>query len=148
MLIYFAINPNSFIDAMIGKTELYLNSEMYFYIWEYLISWISVIFAMYSLLKYKKLINQCESLKNYYKFLLMLNCILVIFSFEYSIFSRFQTALSILFMPMLCYILSESKKNNINLKRYNIALTMVLIANFILASTRGNLCGYKFFIFR
>lgn len=144
IIVYFSTNSNYFIEAMISKTEYYVTGSVYSYVWEYIISWISILFSLYTIFKFKTIIKENLILKNYCKFLVLLNIIIIIFCFEYSIFTRFQTTSSILFIPLFGYILSELKKRKIYSKNYKLILTLTLIIIFVLAGVRGNLCGYKF----
>ena len=88
------------IESATNKAESYMGHKAYSYIWEYLISWAYVIFSTFSIIKYNKVLQKQREIKNIKMFVLIFNIIIVLLCFEYSIFTRFQTFSSILFIPV------------------------------------------------
>lgn len=137
---------SQYIDAILDKTDTYVSGDGYSYIWEYLISWIYMIFSTLFILIIKTDTSKENeiSIFNYKNFILLINFIIFIFSFEYSIFTRFQLFSSILFLPYFSICLSSTKKES---KFFTFAFIFVSVAIFAIACTRGNLCGFKFLLF-
>lgn len=123
-----------------GKS--YLNSNVYSYIWEYLIGIIILIFMLVNYLFYK---SHNEDNKNYSGLLCILIIGLFIFSFEYSIFHRFTIFLTMIGLPMIESNLAYMKKDIKVYGKYNFLFCLTVLAIGFIVFTRGNLCGYKMF---
>lgn len=134
------------ITAATNKAESYMGHEVYSYIWEYIVSWIYIIFSTYTIIKYNKYFMNEERFKNLRNFILFINAIVIILNFEYSIFSRFQTFSSILFIPTFAFILQKMSVDKNRSKNYTYLYLIITVLVFVLVGTRGNLSGYKFFI--
>ena len=140
---------NGSINAATEKAESYMSHQMYSYIWEYLLSWGYTIFSTLSIIKYNKLLSKDEKMGNLKKLIIIINFIIIIFSFEYSIFTRFQTFSSILFIPIFSFILQKiSEDITIKKKAYTYLFFVISSLIFVIAGTRGNLSGYKFLLFK
>lgn len=138
---------NSFLNSMIEKANYYLGTKVYSYFWEYLISWLTILFSTYMLLKFKKIIRKNKLIFYYSKFIYFLLIIIVIFNFEYSIFSRFTTSFSILFTPIFMYVINDIERDKYKYKMFNFVLITYIFIIFIIAGVRGNLSAFKFFIY-
>ena len=136
---------NQYISLILDKTDTYVNGHVYSYVWEYIISWLYMIFSTFFLLKIK--IDDVENkmfILNYKNFILLINLVILLFNFEYSIFTRFQLFSSILFLPYFALGVDYCKKTS---KLLSILFIFISLTIFIVACTRGNLCGYKFLLF-
>lgn len=139
---------NESIIVATEKAESYMNHHVYSYIWEYILSWIYIIFSTVTIFKYKNYYRENEEIYNIKKLIMIINVIIIILNFEYSIFSRFQTFSSILFIPIFSFTLQKmSEDNTINKKTYTYLFLVVSSLVFVIAGTRGNLSGYKFLFF-
>lgn len=138
---------SSYFDSMRDKADYYTGHTVYSYIWEYLISFIYMILSTFILILFNRNKSGYFEIDKLIKYNLIINLIILCFSFEYSIFTRFQMFSGILFTPVFAFYLDYLSKNN----KKSILLTYVyiiaVIAMFLLACTRGNLCGYKFLLF-
>ena len=137
-----------YLDLIFQKADTYLNGNVYSYVWEYIVSWICVLFSTYSLLFRKKDLIYDIDLNNLRKFNLFINVIILFFSFEYSIFSRYQAFSNMIFIPIIGVILNnvfseENKKN----RKYMFVTILVLVLLFFIVGLRGNLSGYKYLLF-
>lgn len=131
-----------YIDTALDKASDYTSSNTaYSFIWEYIIGILSSIVYITVLYKYKKTKNSTE-FDNIVIFNIVFLIICLVFSFEYNIFHRTITFLSIINTPIISksYDLAKNK----NLYRF---LTFFSCLILLLACTRGNLCGYKFLLF-
>lgn len=138
----------NYLNYAFEKAMVYINGEIYNYTWEYLISWIYIIFSTYTLICGKKYLTDNVESCNMRKFNIYINLIIILFSFEYSIFSRFQAFSSILFIPTLGIILNNIKKERTEKnKRFIVIFTIIMIIIFFITLTRGNLSGYKYLLF-
>lgn len=136
---------NQYIASIFEKTDTYLNGSVYSYIWEYIISWLYMIFSTIFILKIKiNNLNNKLDIYNYRNFILLINILIFIFNFEYSIFTRFQLFSSILFLPYFSIGLDYTKNSS---KILAIIFMLVSSVIFVIACTRGNLCGFKFLLF-
>lgn len=137
-----------YLDFMLVKADVYLNNEVYSYVWEYIISWIFILFSTYSIISRKRILMKKPEIYELAKFNIYINFIIILFSFEYSIFSRFQTFSSIIFMPILALIFSEiNKEVTNNNKVYYFIFIIFITVLFFLVGIRGNLSGYKYLLF-
>lgn len=137
-----------YLEYMLGKVDIYLNSNVYSYMWEYIISWIFLIFSSYCLFTRKNDFNNNPGIKALVKFNIYINIIILLFNFEYSIFSRFQAFSSIIFIPILSIVFNEifSKKSMKN-RNFIFIFIFVSILLFFIVGIRGNLSGYKYLLF-
>ena len=148
LVIYFAFNSSVYLDAMFDKADGYLSNTRYYYLWEYIISLISILFMIISIFLFNKKYRNVLPFKNISNFVLLLCFLLLFYHSEYSIFSRFQTAASILFIPIYGYILNYIANNKSKYYK-NVYIFIIIVVNisiFLIAGTRGNLSAYKFFI--
>ena len=78
---------------------------------------------------------------NIFIFVSMFFIVALVFCYQYSIFHRTITFVSILTMPLICFNLKEYSS-----KKYEETIIGISLLVLILACTRGDLCAYKFFI--
>ncbi len=147
ILIFVILNGNYYIDYIFEKADIYINGEVYSYIWEYIISTIYLLFSTFTIFKFKQIFTNNVEIENYTNFIIFINFILVVLCFEYSIFTRVQLFSSILFLPMFSIILNQLEKQNKHVKIFTFIFIIASALIFVIACTRGNLCGYKFLIF-
>ena len=120
---------------MLTKTEKYIDNNFYAYLWEYVI-------GAFQLLAYAFFIIKTWKTKKtaLYVFSVILMLVMAGFCFEYSIFHRLATALSIFMIPVIA---------TTDYEQYGIATRHIqwfAIIVLLLACARGNLCGFKFFV--
>lgn len=134
-----------YIISAADKAMGFIESEIYFYSWEYIIVWLLWVLSVY-ILYFAHRINKNEKIvpiRNLIFFNSILVLIELVFCFEYSIFHRTISFSSMMILPVsafLCRFSSNGKNRN-----------TILIMSFLillLACARGNLCGYKFFLLR
>lgn len=142
------IYGKNYIKEAIEKAKSYLFEDHYSYIWEYIIAGLQCLTIGYSLiffLKNRKLMNYKIIDKNTYFnifiFVSMFFIVALVFCYQYSIFHRTITFVSILTMPLICFNLKEYSS-----KKYEETIIGISLLALILACTRGDLCAYKFFI--
>lgn len=137
-----------YLDLIFQKADTYLNGDVYSYVWEYAISWICILFSTYSLLFRKKDLVSNMDLNNLRKFNLFINVIILLFSFEYSIFSRYQAFSNMIFIPIIGVILNNVfLEKSIRNRKYMFIVIMVSTLLFFIVGLRGNLSGYKYLLF-
>lgn len=145
-LIVFLYEGSSIIQASIAKAKSYLTSRHYSYTWEYIIG-----ILKYSLVGYIIHKGRCDahldndiSLMN----LMSVNKIYIIVAlllfFEYNTFHRLAIPIDILSIPIVSTTSKTIKDPDRASFRTCIIVSCALIL--ALASARGNLCGYKFFV--
>jgi len=137
-----------YLNVVYNKAETYLNGDVYSYIWEYIICFLSLSFGLYNLFFQKKYFIDSKEMQNWRIFTLIVHLIVLFFVFEYSIFTRFQAFASILFIPLCSKVLNDMSKDESYLHRnYYFFFFAIAVLIFIVAGTRGNLSGYKFLVF-
>ncbi len=87
-LVLIFVKGNEYVNLILDKSNTYMQGDVYSYIWEFLICLMYMIFSTYIILKSNSIFNTIE-LKNYKRFLILINIFIFIFSFEYSIFTRY-----------------------------------------------------------
>lgn len=146
-ILFFMIKyGNEYLNLIFEKSTTYITGDIYSYSWEYIISLVYIFFSTYVLLKSRKMFKNNIEINNFNNFLLLINFVTLIFGFEYSIFTRLQLFSSMLFVPMFSIFIDVTRKNKIIIKNINYIFLITLVIVFSIACTRGNLCGYKFFI--
>ena len=127
----------TYFNSAIDKGESYLSGDHYSYGWEYLIASLMLLTIGYSL-------YVCHSknlaVKGVKKMCSLFLLIALLFCFQYSIFHRTITFLAILSLSIVAMNLQTSNKQNY--KKCILVMSTIIL---LLASTRGDLCGYKFF---
>lgn len=137
-----------YLDLIFQKADTYLNGDVYSYVWEYLVSWICILFSTYSLLFRKKELVCNIDLNNLRKFNLFINAVILLFSFEYSIFSRYQAFSNMIFIPIIGVILNNVfSEESIRNRKYMFMVIMVSTLLFFIVGLRGNLSSYKYLLF-
>lgn len=138
---------NQYISLILNKADTYIYGNVYSYIWEYVIGFIYILFSTFCVLNYGKYIDKSIEIQNYKRFYLFINFVILFFSFEYSIFTRFLVFSSILFLPLFANVLSGLAKNNKESKMFTFIFIITIVLLLFLVAARGNLSGYKFVIF-
>lgn len=133
---------HEFIQLILDKSDSYISREGYSYIWEYLISLLYFVFSSFIYLKTRNQFKDIE-FKNLSKIFLASNILLLLFCREYSIFTRFQVFSSIIFMPIFCLYLDNSNSKR---KITSLVFLLTVILIFFISCTRGNFCGFKYFV--
>lgn len=124
----------------------------YSYVWEGLLSSISMALTVYDAVIYKRYIakkrtNKTNGFSNFIKFSLMITMLSTLFVFvEFNTFMRLGCFLAIIQIPILFRILCTVYYNN-KQNYYIIRSNIIVIATIMLAiaSSRGYLCSLKFF---
>lgn len=126
-----------YISSMIDKAELFLNNEVYSYIWEYIIGALQLIIYILILIKSRKKMHS-----DFIGFSILMVIIVLCFCFEYNIFHRFIAAVSFFMIPVSVH--TDDGQSGIKLKDIFLWALIILF----IACTRGNLCGFKFILLR
>ena len=135
---------NNFVDATLEKASNYTNNPTYYYYWEYIIGGIGYIIIMYNIYPGLKRNLQEGITRNIATLLLILSMFELIFIQSYSIFHRYVAASTIIFIPLLVFLIDDDLNYGRKVKMHNVLSLSIIIL--LLACARGNLCGYKFFI--
>jgi len=142
---------NMLVDKVGHYYEVGQSGEGYSYIWEGVLSAMSVLVAAYLLWYISKLTRVAgatidskyiDYLK-YMKFLLLINSVSVFV--EYNFFMRMGHYIAILTMPLVGYALALEKQKSraSGLKQRLFIISMMML---VLACARGYLCSLKFFV--
>ena len=153
VLIFVMIYGKNTILAAFNHGSNYVNDEVYFYVWEYIVAIFCMLFMYYSIiaffkLKKKGLINDIAICKcgSFVRILLVIN---TIFYFEYSIFHRYRTFIMIMILPIIGYLMEEYRKSKPNvLKGYYKNFQLFFAVTYCITLIRGNMSGLKFFEFK
>lgn len=146
----FALN---ILQSVQSKAENYLSKETYEYIWEYIIGGVNFFAVLVSIIQAFKIENDIYSLKikNICKYMVLISLPMIVFSFEYSIFRRYELFLSMLWCILLAFNMSSGKRRMLfkvssRFEFSYVDLMMMLgTLQWGLSCVRGDLCGYKFF---
>lgn len=144
MIVVVVVFGWTYIIAAFNKAFGYITGDVYSYEWEYLIGFIQLITDIYVFLflKRTKLIGEQKNLR------IMSICMILFvsfFSFEYNIFHRYLVFLNILSLSYICELGVKTNNSMLRLGRKTDVLYFLAFATLLLAITRGNLCGFKFF---
>lgn len=134
-----------YLDAGLDKASSYISNSGYSYLWEYIIATLSLLIIMYLLIELRR---RCPEIvrkhKSSIRFVLILLIIQIVTIRTYAIYHRFVAVSTIMCIPsMITFLCSEDAKGKVKSKQ-NIVLVSLLVL--LIASVRGNLCGYKFFL--
>ena len=133
----------NYVDATLTKAASYTSQTTYQYIWEYIIGGIGLLVIIYNSV-YGFRNDQWQGVtKNLSRLLLVLAIVELVFITTYSIFHRYIAASTIICTPLIILLCSNSNSNLLVKKRNIIIVSLIML---LLACTRGNLCGYKFFL--
>ena len=137
---------SDYIDAAFDKAMSYTSHNVYSYVWEYLIAGIGFVLILTTIHNLKKRYpDKWRELKPSIRFLSAIIAYALIFFNVYSICQRFFSVCLICAIPVVMQFFScEYACNRGKTRRNTIIILMVV---FLIACTRGNLCGYKFFVF-
>lgn len=136
-----------------SKAESYLSRETYSYVWEYVIGWINFAAILVSIFQtyLKRNGTQIVQVRNVCKLILITSVPMILFSYEYSIFRRYEIFVSMLWCVILAYNFSDYK-NQLVIKfsgKFKVRYVDIMMAfgtiEWALSCVRGDLCGYKFF---
>lgn len=133
----------AYVAYAADKALDFLTTEVYSYTWEYIIGWILVVSTIY-ILYYSDQINKkilSTPFRNLLLFCVLVLAIAVVFCFEYSIFHRTISFLSMILIPISVFLLASS--NKIQHRKVIYYISVILL---FLACARGNLCAYKVFV--
>mgnify|MGYP004527084545 CR=1 FL=1 len=148
LIIFIVTYGKTYMQYALNKANTYINGNVYSYVWEYVISWLYIVFSTYSMILGKKYLNKNIEIAGMRLFIIYINIIIICFSFEYSIFSRFQAFSSILFVPIFSIILNQVLEEHTDKnKRYMIMFCVISALIFFIIGIRGNLSGYKYILF-
>ena len=133
-----------YVDAAFEKAGSYTSHNVYSYIWEYIIAAIGILLILSIVYRMKRCYPNewCETKASGRYLILILACSLA-FASTYSIFQRFFSASIISSIQVAMTLFSCENMNGRWKKRRQVYLISLVIL--LLACTRGNLCGYKFF---
>ena len=134
-----------YLDAALATANYYLSANIYSYGWEYIIVSLSLLIILSCSWKLWKWYPEAFTKeKNIIKFLLILFVCEGLTISTYTIYHRF-TAISIsLSIPLVLTLLNQEENSSFSRTRKIIVIVSMMIL--FLASIRGNLCGYKFFL--
>ena len=136
---------SDYIDAAFDKAMSYTSHNVYSYVWEYLIAGIGFALILATIYNLKKRYpDKWRELKPSIRFLIAIIVYALLFVNVYSICQRFFSACLICAIPVIMQFFScEYACTRGKTRRNTIIILMVVL---LLACTRGNLCGYKFFV--
>ena len=136
-----------YVQEMVSSANSYLTEDSYSYIWEYIMAILYLILLLVVLSNLKSVYFDLVLLKKY-----VCCFILIVFVFipVYSIFQRYTVFISILSSPFFMEVINNGQVENCAHKySQNKLLQLVFLVSMfilILACSRGNLSGLKFFI--
>lgn len=137
------------ITGVINHAKYYFNGGIYFYIWEYLIAMICMLYMLISMKVYKKLVRlqKIEKISpNYIKIISIIMAVNFLCFFEYSIFERYRILLLVLFLPIIGEILNYLRLSKDKMfKGYEQLTLFFIVLVYLLACVRGNLCNLNLF---
>ena len=145
--VFLFVHGNFFVDKALDKAYSYsTDPDEYVYYWSMLIAFINQVQIALILYNYKRKITLCLLHLNpfFYMSLLLLVISLAALPFSFAIFSRFTLASSLLTVPLLGKLLAPQLHLRNKLLVQSLWLLGIVI--FFLSISRGNLCGYKFFV--
>ena len=136
---------NDYIDAAFAKADTYTSHNVYSNIWEYIIASLGLLLLSGCLLSFRKRYPEgWTNAKKSTRYFFIILVGLILFLGTYSIFHRFFIACIIISAPVIMAFLDLEHMNERRRSRQLIVLISILIL--FIACTRGNLCGYKFFL--
>lgn len=134
------------IQASIDKARSYLTYAHYKYPWEVLLGFMKFALTAYVLRKWRAS-GAGEKLTlsvNPSGLALAYLVTATLFAFEYSIFHRLIAPVSLLTLPAV--VTTNKSLSGIEARRYQATLRLCSLLILFVASARGDLCGYKFFV--
>ena len=130
---------SSYVLGAIEKGITYFNNDIYSYFWEYLIGIAQLLLIIFYLLKTKK--NADNSRTNVRHLLTIFSILLCVLVIEYNMFHRYILFAQNIFAVYYALTISDNK-GRVNSSYIRLYCILILA----IAVTRGNLCGYKFFL--
>lgn len=132
---------SSYFDSALNRAEVYITSDnSYFNLWEYLMQIISTVVLVFSIWNTKDAIKSTK-FKNMYLFNVFILLIELLFLYEYNTFHRMTTFSLIINIPVVYNSITLNRQ--MTRKQFILYTSLIIL---IIACTRGNLSGYKFFI--
>lgn len=138
------------IQGATNKGQGYMSGNVYSSVWEYVVAILSDLFMIYSIFLMRK-INKIDSelkakIVKCMQFVVFLLLFDNAFIFEYSIFHRYRTFVSMLIIPVVAILFEKAKNKEYEfLKNYNSIFRIYFILTMGISLTRGNLSNLKFF---
>ena len=148
VLLILLLRTSIFSNGVMATFQEYVGKAGYFYIWEYLINLFTFFIYLITMIKFKKVICGNVHLKNLFRFISFLSVFIAIFFFEYSIFTRYMAVLAALMIPIFNYVINKMNQEKGAYRNYCFVLYIYMFFTFLMVCTRGNLCGFKFFILK
>lgn len=138
-----------YLQASMDKSSGYVNnSEEYTYFWSGVTSLI-INFMTFIIVRYGYQLSNGTGKQPYRPYLLfILFCnigAMLAIPFSFAIFSRTSFFVFYLSMPIYAFLLTEASNKSMSSNGVKIINT-ILILLCLISFTRGNICGYKFFI--
>ena len=129
------------IDFVFEKGLGYIEGDVYYNVWEQIISILTIIFIFIYFYINKSSSNKYLNLLK--KLIILYSVFTCLFVFEHSIFARFTYFTYLLF---ILYVVGNNNSNELlNKKRSNsFILIMIVILLFIVSITRGDITALKF----
>ena len=140
-----AIFGAEYIEAAAKKAFNYIYGDAYSYSWGYVINILNLIIIFVSLpcpQNHASEINNPTG-KKMRTLTLIFSLIATALCFEYSIFHRTITFATIMLIPLVVMNIEFGKRRN-----YQTFVKLASLLLLVTSCTRGNLCGYKFFLLR
>jgi len=140
---------NRLFNTVLLSATHYLTSNVYFFFWEFLLTFIHIILIIILMHRYKKVLKSESSTFHIYRYVSLMLIIDLIFMFEYNTFQRFAVMISMLVIPILGKIFKHIQDNNTMRFSRNTTTIVIIFSIIILAIAclRGNLSALKFFQF-
>lgn len=135
---------NSSLDYGSGYLS---NRSQYTYKWEILIGLLEIGESYYVNWKYHKCSTANDMGNALMKFSnLWLSISIITLPFSYSVFRRFAIFGTLISLPMVYHTCAVMGKDNVSYSIYRRNILIISSIIFILSLSRGDLCGYKFFV--
>ena len=142
ILIIYIFYPN-YINQIFFTESYYKEIVNYSYLPEYILMSIMTIYILFIKIIHWRSIISDENLKQINIFSIIILLIMIINILEYSMFHRMGTLHFLINIPIMGkYISLLTKKDGL------IFILLISVVILIVASLFGNLCGFKYFIFR
>ena len=147
IILILLIFGKDYVQEMVSSANSYLTEDSYSYIWEYIMAILYLILLLVVFSNLKSVYVDLVLLKKY-----VCCFILIVFVFipVYSIFQRYTVFISILSSPFFMEVINNGQVENcVHKYSQNKLLQLVFLVSMfilILACSRGNLSGLKFFI--
>ena len=149
-----------YISRIFEKAESYLSGDLYSYVWEYVIAFLTVVISSAALISFIKHKNGIENVLNlWFIYASILIAIAACICFEFTIFHRLTTyIIPIVVLPILMTTLQEAEnRNDETMQKKGTALidrpislavcvVGISIITLLVVCSRGSLSSLKFFV--